>query len=67
MDYIPNTPYSYSLSDFFNFSQGNFHAFQTINGAKYQPNCFHTPDRLAVLPERTYPQDPDDDAEEVSD
>jgi len=52
-----------SLSDFFTFSQSNFHAFQTINGAKYQPTCFHTPNQTGCFP-NAYPQDPDGDANE---
>ena len=64
MDYSPNTPYSYSLSDFFTFSQSNFHAFQTINGAKYQPSCFHGPTPLTCFGS-SYPQDPDNDADET--
>jgi len=55
---------SYSLSDFFTFSQSNFHAFQTINGAKYQPSCFHGPTPLTCFGS-SYPQDPDNDADET--
>jgi len=54
---------AYSLSDFFNFSQSNFHAFQTINGARYPPSCFHQPTAPNCFPS-SYPQDPDDDASE---
>jgi hypothetical protein len=67
MDYTPNTAYSYSLSDFFNFSQSNYHAFQPILGAKYPPTCFHTPNQTGCFPNGAYPQDPDSDAAEVSD
>jgi hypothetical protein len=63
MDYVPHQQYSYSLSDFFNFSQSNFHAFQTINGWRYPPSCFHVPTGPNCFP-GSYPQDPDDDASE---
>jgi Phosphoesterase family len=64
MDVKPNcTSCTYSLSDFFNF-QANPHAFQTINGAKYSPSCFHIPNQPFCFPD-SYPQDPDDDAEET--
>jgi len=52
-------PHSY---DFFDFSPGNLHAFQAINGAKYPPSCFHTPSTQGCFP--TYPVDPDNDANE---
>lgn len=57
---ITCTGCNYSLSDFFNFSQGNFHAFQTVIGTKYSAACFHN---AAQCFGSSYPQDPDDDAE----
>jgi phospholipase C len=55
----PTSPYS--LSDFFDFT--TFHAFQTINGARYPPSCFHTPGTSQCFGS-SYPQDPDNDANE---
>jgi len=54
-------PNNYSLYDFFDFS--HFHAFQTINGAKYLPGCFHNPMGAGCF--TTYPLDPDNDANET--
>jgi hypothetical protein len=53
-----NTQHPYSLYDFFNFSQLN--QFQTINGAKYQEECFHHPLGSGCF--SMYPLDPDNDA-----
>ena len=61
MDYNPNNPGSYSLSDFFDFTQ-NARGFQQINGAKYPERCFHTPSGTGCFP--NYPLDPDNDANE---
>jgi phospholipase C len=55
-----STPYS--LYDFFDFN--TFHAFQTINGWKYPPSCFHTPGTSQCFGS-SYPQDPDNDANEI--
>jgi len=63
MDYSPHVQYSYSLSDFFNFSPSSFHSFQTIQGAKYGETCFHNPNQTGCFP-GTYPMDPDNDANE---
>jgi len=54
-------PNNYSLYDFFNF-QSNPNPFQTINGAKYLPRCFHNPHGSGCF--QTYPMDPDNDANE---
>ena len=64
MDYNPNQQGSYSLSDFFDFS--TFHSFQTVNGAKYPPQCFHVPhpNNGTCFDGSDYPQDPDNDANE---
>ena len=55
---------AYGLSDFFDFTQKPLH-FRTINGSKYQPNCFHTPTAQNCFGSN-YPADPDDDANETS-
>jgi hypothetical protein len=49
-----------SLYDFFDFT--TFHAFQTINGWKYRPDCFHHPMDTNCF--TTYPLDPDNNANE---
>jgi hypothetical protein len=54
----------YSLSDFFTFNSTNLHAFQTVQGAKYGPNCFHTPTQTGCFP-NSYPLDPDADVDET--
>jgi hypothetical protein len=51
-------PNDYSLYDFFDFT--TFHQFRPINGAKYQPSCFHSPGGCFT----SYPVDPDNDANE---
>lgn len=51
-------PNNYSLYDFFDFTK--FNQFQTINGAKYSPTCFHNPTQSNCFP--YYPLDPDNDA-----
>lgn len=55
---LPNYPYS--LWDFFDFSTHN--NFRPINGAKYPEDCFHHPKDSGCF--KTYPMDPDDDANE---
>lgn len=62
MDYNPSQQGSYSLQDFFDFTA--FHSFQTINGAKYPPDCFHHPHDSGCF--TTYPLDPDNDAIEAN-
>ena len=59
-----NQQHPYSLYDFFDFT--TFHAFQTINGAKYPPQCFHVPhpNNGTCFDGSDYPQDPDNDANE---
>jgi hypothetical protein len=52
----------YSLSDFFTFSQSNFHKFQTIGPLEYPETCFHNPTQAYCL--NNYPVDPDNDANE---
>jgi hypothetical protein len=42
MDIQALPPNNYSLYDFFDFTKPA-HVFQTINGAKYPPSCFHNP------------------------
>jgi hypothetical protein len=54
----PQNPYS--LYDFFNFGQTP--QWPTINGAKYGPNCFHSPGGAGCF--GAYPVDPDNDASE---
>jgi hypothetical protein len=49
---------SYSLADFFNFSSGNYHEFQPIQGAEYGPDCFTL---ASACFHSSYPQAPDDD------
>lgn len=56
---------TYSLQDFFNFNTDGYHAFQTIEGAKYLPSCFHMPKQTGCFP-NSYPQDLDDDEIESS-
>ena len=53
-------PNNYSLYDFFDFTKPR--TFQTINGARYQPSCFHSPAGPGCF--ATYPVDPDNDANE---
>jgi hypothetical protein len=60
MDTIP-VQLPYSLWDFFDFTA--FHAFKTINGAKYPRSCFRNPYTTGCFP-GSYPQDPDNDANE---
>jgi hypothetical protein len=60
MDTQPSPPNNYSLYDFFDFTTS--HAFQTINGWKYSPDCFPHPKDPNCF--QTYPMDPDNDANE---
>jgi hypothetical protein len=60
MDTDANHPYS--LSDFFTFSQSNFHKFQTIGPLEYPETCFHNPTQAYCF--NNYPVDPDNDANE---
>ncbi|HEX8816830.1 MAG TPA: hypothetical protein VF753_15135 [Terriglobales bacterium] len=67
MDAKPTCPTcAYSLEDFFNFSSAGYHSFEGIQGAKYQPSCFHVPSQTGCF-KGTYPQDADDDEIESSD
>jgi len=58
-DYDPNNSTSYSLSDFFDFTQTALSP-PGISGWRYNPGCFHTPSNCFL----TYPLDPDNDANE---
>jgi phospholipase C len=60
MDTNPPT-HPYSLYDFFEFTK-SARTFQTINGARYPPTCFHGPAGPGCF--AAYPVDPDNDANE---
>jgi len=63
-DYNPQQQGSYSLSDFFIYSQPNPQPipFRQVLGAKYGETCFHQPDQTGCFPNSYYPIDPDNDA-----
>jgi len=64
MDYdVNNWATTYSLSDFFDFSQSGYHSFTPINSWKYREDCFHHPGDSGCFP--NYPADPDNDANET--
>jgi Phosphoesterase family len=65
MDYDPSNPDSYPLADFFNFT-ADPQSFQAIGNVDYGQQCFHAPNTTGCFP-GSYPQDPDDDAEEQLD
>jgi len=56
----------YGLADFFTYSQSNPTPipFRVVNGVKYQPYCFHTPNQAGCFTDSYYPLDPDNDANE---